>query len=235
MNPGQSVKDRAALYIIQDAVRRGQLQPGRHDRRRALRAIPASASPSSATRSAFAPSSSSPRRRARRRRTCCGCAGAELVEVPAVPYANPEQLREGLRPPRREAGRDRAERRDLGEPVRQHRQPRRAISDTTGPEIWEQTGRQGRRLHLRGRHGRHARRRRHGAEGEEPDSPDRPRRSDGRRALQLLHDRRAQIVRAPPSPRASARAASPRTSKTRRSTSPSRSPTRKRCRSSSTC
>src|SRR5579859_3838030 len=28
MNPGQSVKDRAALYIIQDAIRRGALQPG---------------------------------------------------------------------------------------------------------------------------------------------------------------------------------------------------------------
>ena len=29
--------------------------------------------------------------------------GAELVEVPAVPYAEPEQLREGVRPPRRAA------------------------------------------------------------------------------------------------------------------------------------
>src|SRR5579864_9469621 len=28
MNPGQSVEDRAALYIIQDAIRRGVLQPG---------------------------------------------------------------------------------------------------------------------------------------------------------------------------------------------------------------
>src|SRR6476619_8566590 len=28
MNPGQSVKDRAALYIIQDAVKRGSLRPG---------------------------------------------------------------------------------------------------------------------------------------------------------------------------------------------------------------
>jgi len=28
MNPGQSVKDRAALYIINDAMRRGALQPG---------------------------------------------------------------------------------------------------------------------------------------------------------------------------------------------------------------
>ena len=28
MNPGQSVKDRAALFIIQDAVKRGLLRPG---------------------------------------------------------------------------------------------------------------------------------------------------------------------------------------------------------------
>src|SRR2546426_6906237 len=28
MNPGQSVKDRAALFIIEDAVKRGTLKPG---------------------------------------------------------------------------------------------------------------------------------------------------------------------------------------------------------------
>ena len=28
MNPGQSVKDRAALFIIEDAVRSGRLKPG---------------------------------------------------------------------------------------------------------------------------------------------------------------------------------------------------------------
>src|SRR6202166_1678328 len=28
MNPGQSVKDRAALFIIEDAVRQGRLRPG---------------------------------------------------------------------------------------------------------------------------------------------------------------------------------------------------------------
>ena len=28
MNPGHSIKDRAALYIVQDAERRGQLKPG---------------------------------------------------------------------------------------------------------------------------------------------------------------------------------------------------------------
>ncbi len=52
--------------------------------------------------------------------------------------------------------------------------------------------RQGRRLHLRRRHRRHARRRRHGAEGAQPERQDRPRRPDGRGALQLLHDRRAE-------------------------------------------
>src|ERR1043165_4755063 len=28
MNPGQSVKDRAALFIINDAIRKGRLRPG---------------------------------------------------------------------------------------------------------------------------------------------------------------------------------------------------------------
>ncbi|MEP6064141.1 MAG: pyridoxal-phosphate dependent enzyme, partial [Marinomonas sp.] len=28
MNPGQSVKDRAALFIIRDAIARGELKPG---------------------------------------------------------------------------------------------------------------------------------------------------------------------------------------------------------------
>src|SRR5580698_1392999 len=28
MNPGQSVKDRAGLFIVQDAIRRGTLKPG---------------------------------------------------------------------------------------------------------------------------------------------------------------------------------------------------------------
>ncbi|WP_273499073.1 pyridoxal-phosphate dependent enzyme, partial [Lentibacter algarum] len=28
LNPGQSVKDRAALYIIKDAIARGELKPG---------------------------------------------------------------------------------------------------------------------------------------------------------------------------------------------------------------
>src|SRR5213079_1719922 len=43
MNPGQSVKDRAALFIIKDAIAKGQLRPG-GTIVEGRRAIPASAS-----------------------------------------------------------------------------------------------------------------------------------------------------------------------------------------------
>ena len=40
LNPGGSVKDRAALYIIRDAERRGALKPGRAARRAEPRRAP---------------------------------------------------------------------------------------------------------------------------------------------------------------------------------------------------
>ena len=83
--------------------------------------------------------------------------GAELRQVPAVPFTRPEQLRERRRAARRGDRASEPNGVDLGEPVRQHRQPRRPLRDT-GPEIWRQTGWQGRRLYLRDRHRRHARR-----------------------------------------------------------------------------
>jgi cysteine synthase A len=55
--------------------------------------------------------------------------GADLIEVPAVPYKQPQQLREGVRPARRGARRTEPERRDLGQPVRQCRQPPRPYRD----------------------------------------------------------------------------------------------------------
>ena len=135
--------------------------------------------------------------------------GAELVEVPAVPYSQPEQLREGLRPARRAAGEDRAERRDLGQPVRQRRQPPGPYRDHR-PGNLAADRRQGRRLHLRGRHRRHARRRRHGAEGAQPEC--RASRSPIRWARRSTATTPPACSRpkAPRSPKASARAASPR-------------------------
>ena len=92
-------------------------------------ATPASAWPWSARRSAIAPPSSSRAPRARRRRTPSACSGAELVEVDAVPYSNPGNYQHVSRPPGRGAGGQGAGRRDLGQPVRQRRQPRGARGD----------------------------------------------------------------------------------------------------------
>ena len=69
LNPGQSVKDRAALYIIRDAERKGLLKPGRRHRRGHGRQYRHRARRWSPRRSATAPSSSSRKRRARKRRT----------------------------------------------------------------------------------------------------------------------------------------------------------------------
>ena len=55
-------------------------------------------------------------------------AGAELVEVPAVPYANPNNYVKVSGRLAERARADRAERRGLGQPVRQRRQPPGAIS-----------------------------------------------------------------------------------------------------------
>ncbi len=75
-----------------------------------------------------------------------------------------QQLRQNLRPARRAIGKDRKERRDLGQSVRQRRQPPRPYRDHRAGNLAADR-RQGRRLRLRGRHRRHARRRRHGAQG----------------------------------------------------------------------
>ena len=70
MNPGQSVKDRAALYIIRDAEARETCAPAR-SLSKARRATPALASPLSPTHSAINRSSLFPKRKAKKKRTCC--------------------------------------------------------------------------------------------------------------------------------------------------------------------
>ena len=54
MNPGGSVKDRAAKWIVLDAERRGSVETGRHGGRRVPPATRASGSRTSATRAAIA-------------------------------------------------------------------------------------------------------------------------------------------------------------------------------------
>ncbi len=115
-------------------------------------------------------------------------AGAELVQVPAAPYRNPNNFVRYSERLAARAGQDRAERRDLGQPVRQRRQPAGPCRDHRPGDLGADR-RQGRRLRLRRRLGRHAGGRRRGAAAQGRE--DRPGRPDGRGALQLLHHRRA--------------------------------------------
>src|SRR4051794_31822121 len=88
MNPGQSVKDRAALFIIEDAVKRGALKPG---------AIIVKA-PAGNTGIGLALVGNAlgfrsfiviPDTQSQKKKDMLRLCGAELVEVPAVPYSNP--------------------------------------------------------------------------------------------------------------------------------------------------
>src|SRR5918912_4006077 len=88
MNPGQSVKDRAALFIIQDAVRRGALRPGG--------VIVEGTAGNTGIGLALVGNAMGfrtviviPDTQSEEKKDMLRLAGAELVEVPAVPYANP--------------------------------------------------------------------------------------------------------------------------------------------------
>ena len=136
LNPGQSVKDRAALYIIRDAERRGLLKPGG-------RIVEGTAGNTGiglamvARRSATGPRSSSRAPRARRRRTPSAWWGPTWWRW--TPSPTPTRTTTcGTPAGWRRSWRHRAGRGDLGQPVRQRRQPPGARRHT-GPEIWEQT------------------------------------------------------------------------------------------------
>jgi len=88
MNPGQSVKDRAALYIIEDAVRRGTLKPGG--------VIVEGTAGNTGIGLAvighamgFRTVIVIPETQAQEKKDALRLLGAELVEVPAVAYRNP--------------------------------------------------------------------------------------------------------------------------------------------------
>src|SRR3979411_2449255 len=88
MNPGQSVKDRAALFIIEDAVRKGQLRPGGV-------IVEGTAGNTGiglalgGQRLGVAPVNGISETPKQEKKGPPRHAGAELVEVPAVPYSNP--------------------------------------------------------------------------------------------------------------------------------------------------
>ena len=149
MNPGQSVKDRAALFIVEDAVRRGLLRPGG--------IIVEGTAGNTGIGLALVANALGyrtmiviPETQSQEKKDMLRLAGAELIEVPAVPYANPNNYVKLSGPARRAPGDVRAERRDLGQPVRQRGQPARPRRND-GPRDLGADRRQGRWIHLRGR------------------------------------------------------------------------------------
>ena len=138
LNPGQSVKDRAALYIIRDAVAQGVLQPGG--------TIVEGTAGNTGIGLALVGASMGfrtviviPETQSQEKKDMIRLAGAQLVQVPAAPYRNPNNYV-------RYSGR-------LAEALART-EPRGAIwanqfdnvanrqahIETTGPEIWDQTG-----------------------------------------------------------------------------------------------
>src|ERR1700740_3300336 len=88
LNPGQSVKDRAALYMIRDAEAKGLLRPGG-------RIVEGTAGNTGiglamvARALGYACTIVIPRTQTQEKKDAIKLMGAELVEVDAVPYANP--------------------------------------------------------------------------------------------------------------------------------------------------
>ncbi|MFZ5728172.1 MAG: cysteine synthase A [Phenylobacterium sp. RIFCSPHIGHO2_01_FULL_70_10] len=137
MNPGQSVKDRAALFIVRDAERRGLLKPGG-------RIVEGTAGNTGIGLAmvgkalGYRSTIVIPRTQSQEKKDAIRLYGAELVEVDAVPYSNPDNYV-------RYSGR-------LAEELAQsdpngaiwanqfdNVANRQAHVETTGPEIWRQT------------------------------------------------------------------------------------------------
>ena len=138
LNPGQSVKDRAALFIIRDAIEKGTLRPGG--------TIVEGTAGNTGIGLALVGASMGfrtviviPETQSEEKKDMLRLAGAELIQVPAVPYANPNNYV-------KYSGRlaERLAQSDPNGAIWANQfdnvANRRAHVETTGPEIWEQTG-----------------------------------------------------------------------------------------------
>src|SRR5215813_6796818 len=137
MNPGQSVKDRAALFIIQDAVKRGTLKPGG--------VIVEGTAGNTGIGLALVGNALGfrsviviPETQSQEKKDTLRLCGAELVEVPAVPYSNPNnyvklsgRLAEQLAKSEKHGA--------IWANQFDNVANRQGHVETTGPEIWRQT------------------------------------------------------------------------------------------------
>ena len=138
MNPGQSVKDRAGRQMILEAEKRGELQPGGLD-------VEATAGNTGigiavvANARGYRTLIVIPETQSQEKKDTLRLCGAELVEVPAVPYANPNNYQHvGRR--MADALRKTEANGVLFADQWNNLDNRKAHYVSTGPEIWEETG-----------------------------------------------------------------------------------------------
>jgi cysteine synthase A len=138
LNPGGSVKDRAALWMIRDAMARGALKPGG--------VVVEGTAGNTGIGLAMVCNALGlrtviviPETQAEEKKQALRMLGAELVEVPAVPYANPNnyvkvsgRLAEALATSEPEGA--------VWANQFDNVANRQAHYDSTGPEIWRDTG-----------------------------------------------------------------------------------------------
>jgi cysteine synthase len=137
MNPGQSVKDRAARQMILEAEQRGEIKPGG--------LVVESTAGNTGIGLALVANARGyrtliviPETQSQEKKDMLRLCGAELVEVPAVPYSNPNNYQH--------IGRRLADELRKNEPNGvlfadqwNNLDNRKAHYVSTGPEIWEQT------------------------------------------------------------------------------------------------
>ncbi|WP_084862897.1 cysteine synthase A [Salibaculum halophilum] len=137
MNPGQSVKDRAALFIIRDAMEKGLLKPGG--------TIVEGTAGNTGIGLALVGASMGfktviviPETQSQEKKEMLRLAGAELVQVPAAPYRNPNNYVRYSGRLAEELARTTPEGAIWANQF-DNVANRRAHVETTGPEVWDQT------------------------------------------------------------------------------------------------
>ncbi|WP_424632025.1 cysteine synthase A [Bradyrhizobium sp. SYSU BS000235] len=138
MNPGQSVKDRAGKWMILEAEKRGDLKPGG--------LVVESTAGNTGIGLAVVASARGyrtliiiPNTQSQEKKDMLRLCGAELVEVPALPFSNPNNYQH--------VGKRLADQLRKNEPNGvlfadqwNNLDNAKAHFESTGPEIWEQTG-----------------------------------------------------------------------------------------------
>ena len=138
MNPGQSVKDRAALFIIKDAIARGDLKPGG--------TIVEGTAGNTGIGLALVGASMGfktviviPDTQSQEKKDMLRLAGANLIEVPAAPYSNQNNFVHYSQRLAKELARSEPNGVIWANQF-DNVANRQAHIETTGPEIWDQTG-----------------------------------------------------------------------------------------------